>query len=44
MVTAGVAPLSGPVEGREDIVTAQRIIRSYCERAGLPLGGEAAHA
>jgi myo-inositol 2-dehydrogenase/D-chiro-inositol 1-dehydrogenase len=44
MVTAGVAPLSGPVEGREDIVTAQRILRSYCERNGLPLGGEAAQA
>ena len=44
MVTAGVAPLSGPVEGREDIVTAQRIIRAHCERTGLPLGGEAAAA
>jgi predicted dehydrogenase len=42
MVTAGVAPRSGPVEGREDIVTAQRIIRTYCEHNGLPLGGEAA--
>jgi myo-inositol 2-dehydrogenase / D-chiro-inositol 1-dehydrogenase len=44
MVTDGLAPRSGPVEGREDIVTAQRIIRSYCERNGLALGGEAAHA
>jgi len=42
MVTAGVAPLSGPVEGRTDIVTAQQIIRSYCELNGLVLGGEAA--
>jgi len=44
MATAGVAPLSGPVEGREDIVTAQRIIRSYCVHNGFPLGGEAATA
>lgn len=44
MVTAGVAPLSGPVEGRQDIVTAQRIIRALCERNGWPLGGEAADA
>jgi len=41
MATAGVTPLSGPVEGREDIVTAQRIIRFYCEHNGFPLGGEA---
>jgi myo-inositol 2-dehydrogenase / D-chiro-inositol 1-dehydrogenase len=41
MVTTGLAPLSGPAEGREDIVTAQRIIRSYCERNGLAIGGEA---
>jgi myo-inositol 2-dehydrogenase/D-chiro-inositol 1-dehydrogenase len=44
MVTDGMAPRSGPVEGREDIVTAQRIIRSYCLRNGFPLGGEAATA
>jgi myo-inositol 2-dehydrogenase / D-chiro-inositol 1-dehydrogenase len=44
MVTTGLAPLSGPPEGREDIVTAQRIIRSYCERNGLVLGGEASVA
>jgi myo-inositol 2-dehydrogenase / D-chiro-inositol 1-dehydrogenase len=44
MVTSGVAPLSGPVEGREDIVTAQHIIRTYCESNGFPLGGEAATA
>jgi predicted dehydrogenase len=42
MVTTGAPPLSGPAEGREDIVTAQRIIRSYCSHNDLPLGGEAA--
>ncbi|MGZ4637768.1 MAG: Gfo/Idh/MocA family protein [Actinomycetes bacterium] len=44
MVTTGAAPLSGPAEGRADIVTAQRIIRSYCERSGRALGGEAARS
>jgi myo-inositol 2-dehydrogenase / D-chiro-inositol 1-dehydrogenase len=44
MVTDGLAPRSGPVEGREDIVSAQRIIRAYCERNDLALGGEAAIA
>jgi myo-inositol 2-dehydrogenase / D-chiro-inositol 1-dehydrogenase len=44
MVTDGLAPRSGPVEGREDIVTAQRVIRAYCERNDLALGGEAAIA
>jgi len=42
MVTAGVAPMSGPAEGREDIGTAQQIIRAYCQGKGLDLGGEAA--
>jgi myo-inositol 2-dehydrogenase/D-chiro-inositol 1-dehydrogenase len=44
MVVDGLAPCSGPVEGREDIITAQRIIRSYCELNGLPLGGEATYS
>ena len=42
MVTTGTAPMSGPVQGREDIRTAQRIIRAYCEGNSLNLGGEAA--
>jgi predicted dehydrogenase len=42
MAVDGVPPRSGPVEGREDIITAQRIIRAYCDRNCLPLGGEAA--
>jgi len=44
MVATGAPPRSGPVEGREDVVTAQRIIRAYCQRLGLPLGGEAAQS
>ncbi len=44
MVTAGARPLSGPGEGRQDIVTAQRITRALCDREHLPLGGEAASA
>jgi len=42
MVTTGAAPMSGPVQGREDIRTAQQIMRAYCEGNGLDLGGEAA--
>lgn len=44
MVTDGVPPLSGPVEGLADIVTGQRIVRAWCEQQSLPIGGEAVTA
>jgi predicted dehydrogenase len=35
-------PLTGLEGARQDIVTAQRVIRRYAESAGIPVGGECA--
>lgn len=44
MATTGEPPLSSIAEGREDIVTCQRLIRRYCDLVGQPVKGEAATA
>ncbi len=44
LVTKGDPFAAGVAEGRTDIVTCQRIIRSFAQRRGLELGGEASVA
>ncbi|MDG4825061.1 Gfo/Idh/MocA family oxidoreductase [Asanoa sp. WMMD1127] len=41
MVTAGVAPLTGVLEGAADIRTSQQVVRRFGELTGAPIGGEA---
>jgi predicted dehydrogenase len=42
LVRGGVAPRTGIVDGRADIVTCQRIAAAFAARRGLRIGGEAA--
>lgn len=42
MVTQHVAPPTGSAEGREDVVTGQKIARALAATQGVPLSGEAA--
>jgi predicted dehydrogenase len=41
MVTAGIPVAAGVREGREDIITCQRIVRRFATQHGLDVGGEA---
>jgi len=40
MIRGGVEPKSGLVAGRADILDCQRILASFADRTGLPVGGE----